>query len=393
MTNDPLAWIADELGSLDKRDLLRQLHAIEGPQSARLRIGGREFVNFSANDYLGLAADSRLVEAAIQAAMKWGWGAGASPLVVGRTQAHAQLERRLAEFEETEAAILFSTGFAANQGAITALVGKGDAVFSDALNHASIVDGCRMSRAEVRVYAHADPSSLQKLLSTTSVSGRRLIVTDSLFSMDGDLAPLAELAELARTYDCMLMIDEAHATGVFGSNGRGVAEHLSCEDGIHIRVGTLSKALGGIGGFVAGSRTLTDWLANRARPYVFSTALPPAAAAAACAALDIVTFEPVRRETLLSRAANLTGRLKRQGWNVGATRSQIIPLLIGEASQALTISAELAGHGYWAPAIRPPSVPAGEARLRISLSYAHDDSMTDGLVEALGRLKAALGKR
>ncbi|HVX60968.1 MAG TPA: 8-amino-7-oxononanoate synthase [Pirellulales bacterium] len=389
MANDPLAWIADELDLLAQRDLHRQLRAIERPQTARLQMGGREFVNFAANDYLGLAADSRLVEAAVRAAKQWGWGAGASPLVVGRTQAHAQLERRLAEFEGTDSAILFSTGFAANQGAITALVGKGDAVFSDALNHASIVDGCRLSRAEVHVYPHADLSSLQKLLATASASGRRLIVTDSLFSMDGDLAPLTDLAELARKYDCMLMVDEAHATGVFGRKGRGVAEHLGCEDGVHIRVGTLSKALGGIGGFVAGSRMLTDWLANRARTYVFSTALPPAAAAAACTALDIVAREPLRRETLLSRAANLTSRLKGQGWNVGTTRSQIIPLLIGEASQALTISATLAGQGYWAPAIRPPSVPAGEARLRISLSYAHDDSMIDGLVEALGRLKAA----
>lgn len=389
MANDPLAWIADELDLLAERDLFRELHATEGPQSARLRIGAREFVNFGANDYLGLAADARLVEAAARAADEWGWGAGASPLLVGRTQAHAQLERRLAEFEAAEAAILFSSGFAANQGAIAALVGKGDAVYSDALNHASIVDGCRLSRAEVHVYSHADPSSLKRLLSKASVSGRRLIVTDSLFSMDGDLAPLTDLAELAREYGCMLMIDEAHATGVFGRNGRGIAEYLGCEDGIHIRVGTLSKALGGIGGFVAGRRTLTNWLANRARPYVFSTAFPPAAAAAACAALDIVANEPLRRETLLSRSADLTERLRGQGWDIGASQSQIIPLLIGEASQALAISAALARQGFWVPAIRPPSVPAGEARLRVSLSYAHDASMIDGLVEALGRLKRA----
>ncbi len=386
MPDDPLAWIGDELASLAERDLLRRLHAHEGAQGARLQIGGREFVNFGSNDYLGLAADRRLVDAAALAAAEQGWGAGASPLVVGRSEAHEELERRLAKFEGTEAALAFTSGFAANQGALCALVSEPDAVYSDALNHASIVDGCRLSRAAVHVYPHADVSALRNLLDASARYRRRLIVTDSLFSMDGDLAPLVELTELARQYDCMLMIDEAHATGVFGASGRGVAEHLGCEAGVHVRVGTLSKALGGIGGFVAGRRTLVDWLANRARPYVFSTAMPPAAAAAARAALDIVRDEPQRRERLLARARKLIDRLHAQGWKSGATQSQIIPLLVGEASQALAMSAELAQEGFWVPAIRPPSVPAGQARLRISLSYAHEESMIDGLVEALGRL-------
>lgn len=388
MAHDPLAWIADELDALARRELLRERRAYDGLQGARLRIDGREFVNFGSNDYLGLAADRRLCDAAARAAAATGWGAGASPLVVGRARAHEELERRLAEFEGTEAAIALSTGFAANQGAITALVGKGDAVYSDALNHASIVDGCRLSRADVHVYAHADLASLKELLSAGEKYRRRLIVTDSLFSMDGDLAPVADLAELARAFDCMLMIDEAHATGVFGSQGRGIAEHLGCEEGVHVRVGTLSKALGGVGGFVAGRRTLIDWLANRARPYVFSTALPPAAAAAACAALDIVRDEPFRRENLLARAAEAVQALRAQGWDVGDAQSQIIPVLIGEASQAMAMSAVLARHGFWVPAIRPPSVPAGKARLRLSLSYSHDALMIDGLLAAMGRLAA-----
>lgn len=386
--NDPLAWLDAELGSLAERDLLRRLHAHEGAQAATLRIAGREYVNFASNDYLGLAGDPRLSAAAAQAASQWGWGAGASPLVVGRSQAHERLERRLAEFEQTEAALLFPTGFAANAGTISALAGEGDAIYSDALNHASIIDGRRLSRATLHVYPHADVSRLRELLASAGRFRRRLIVTDSLFSMDGDLAPLAELGELARRHDCMLMIDEAHATGVFGAHGRGIAEYSDCESLVHIRVGTLSKALGGIGGFVAGSRNLIDWLANRARPYVFSTALPPAAAEAAAVALDIVRDEPWRRERLLKLAADLKRRLQDQGWDAGSSQSQIIPVLVGEAGEALAAADALAQQGYWVPAIRPPSVPAGKARLRISLSCHHDEAIIEGLAKALEDLAA-----
>jgi 8-amino-7-oxononanoate synthase len=386
--DNPLDWLDAELRSLDERDLRRRLRTHEGPQSVRLQIDGREYVSFAANDYLALANDARIIEAAARATTQWGWGAGASPLVVGHSRAHERLEQRLVEFEGAEAALLFATGFAANLGVIAALMGEGDAIYSDALNHASIVDGCRLSRAAVHIYPHADVSRLHDLLAASVKYRRRLIVTDSLFSMDGDMAPLAELSELAQQHDCMLMVDEAHATGIFGAQGRGIAEYLGCEDAIHIRVGTLSKGLGGVGGFVVGRRSLIDWLINRARPYVFSTALPPPAAAAACAALDVVRDEPWRRQRLLSRAAELKHRLLAQGWDIGATQSQIIPLLIGDSAQALAAADALARDAIWIPAIRPPSVPAGQARLRISLSYAHDDAMIDGLVEALGRLAA-----
>ena len=383
MRSDPLAWLDDELAALDKRDLRRRLRTYDGPQGAAFSIDGCPAINFGSNDYLGLAADRRLIVAAARAAEEQGFGGGASPLVVGHSRALERLERRLAEFEGVEAALVFASGFAANSGVIPALAGEGDAVYSDSLNHASIVDGCRLSRAAVHVYPHCDVDKLREMLGAGRDFRRRLIVTDSLFSMDGDLAPLADLADLAERHACMLLVDEAHATGVFGPHGRGIAEQLGVEAGVHVRVGTLSKALGAMGGFVAGRRSLIDWLANRARPYVFSTALAPPVAAAAACALDIVRDEPFRRRELLERSADLTSRLRAQGWQIGPTASQIIPLVVGEPARAVELSANLAARGYWAPAIRPPSVPAGSARLRISLSWAHEPEMIDGLIAAL----------
>jgi 8-amino-7-oxononanoate synthase len=303
-------------------------------------------------------------------------------LVTGYGTHHHLLEERLAQFEGTEAALLFPSGFAANVGAIASLVGQGDTVFTDRKNHASLLDGCRLSRADVRVYPHNDWRMLESLLARRS-GRRRLIVTDSLFSMDGDLAPLAALADLAQQYNAMLLIDEAHATGVFGALGRGVAEALGLEGQIPIRVGTLSKALGSIGGFVAGSRSLIEWLVNRARPYVFSTAAPAAIAAAGITALDIVCDEPQRRSELLTRAQSLRGALAEQGWNVGRSASQIIPVIVGEPDHALALSARLLERGLLVPAIRPPTVPDGEACLRISLSYAHTAEMIAMLVEGM----------
>lgn len=382
-----LDWLDDELAKLRDAGLDRHLQTFAGAQGPTLAIADREFVNFGSNDYLALAGDVRLREAAVSATADQGWGAGASPLVVGHASAHEKLERRLAEFEGTEAALLFSTGYAANVGAITALVGHGDCVFSDELNHASIVDGCRLSRAEVRVYPHNEAAALAEQLQDAKNFRRRLIVTDGLFSMDGDLAPLAELAELADRHDAMLMVDEAHATGVFGAKGRGTGEAAGVEDRIDVRVGTLSKALGSIGGFVAGRRSLIDWLINKARPYIFSTALPPAAAAASVAAVDIVLKEPQRRTELLQRAAALRTALRQQGWNVGPSQSQIIPLIVGDAARTLQIAGQLRERGFLVPPIRPPSVPAGASRLRLSLSYGHTAEQIAALTEVLAELK------
>lgn len=383
-TSDPLAWIADELAALDQHDLRRRLSTRTGEQACRVVIDGRQLVNFGSNDYLALAADPRLAQAVANVVSQEGWGSGASPLVTGHSQFHRQLEQRLAEFEGTEAALVFPSGFAANSGTIAALVATGDVVFTDRKNHASLLDGCRLSRADVRVYPHGDVQRLETLLAQAGGKyRRRLIVSDSLFSMDGDVAPLAELVALAEQYDAMLMIDEAHATGVFGPRGRGVAEHLGLEDRIPVRVGTLSKALGSIGGFVVGSRPLIEWLVNRARPYVFSTAQPAALAAAALAALEIVRDEPQRRTELLARAHQLRHSLVAQGWNTGLSTSQIIPLVVGTPDRALRLSAMLRERGFLIPAIRPPTVPEGEACLRLSLSWGHTPELLGEVTEAL----------
>ncbi|MGO8690237.1 MAG: 8-amino-7-oxononanoate synthase [Thermoguttaceae bacterium] len=386
-TKGPLGWIDAELAALENQGLRRRLATRSSPQSPRMVIDGRELVNFGSNDYLGLAADPRLAAAVAQALQREGWGSGASPLITGHAALHARLEERLAAMEGAEAALLFPSGFAANLGAVAALVGGGDVVFSDRNNHASLLDGCRLSRADVRVYPHGDWHALDGLLSRAAGRGRRLIVTDSLFSMDGDLAPLVELIELAARRGAMLLMDEAHATGVFGHRGRGVAEHLGVDErvaaGVGVRVGTLSKALGCAGGFVAGSRTLVEWLLNRARSYIYSTAAPAATAAAALAALDIVAAEPQRGVELLARAASLRDALAAQGWDVGRSQSQIIPLLVGSPARALELSARLRDRGLLVPAIRPPTVPEGQSRLRISLTAAHTPEMIEMLLLAL----------
>jgi len=383
---NPLSWIDEELSRLERERLNRRLATRNRAQSATIELDGRELVNFGSNDYLGLASDPRVARAASEAAAREGWGSGASPLVTGHATLHQQLARRLAEFEGTQSALVFSTGFAANAGAVASLVGPGDAVYCDAFNHASLWDGCRLSRADVRVYPHADVQRLAELLARSEKYRRRLIATDAVFSMDGDLAPLVELADLAERYGAMLLVDEAHATGVFGALGRGVCEQLGVEDRVHVRVGTLSKALGGMGGFVAGSRSLIEWLVHRARPYVFSTAAPAASAAASMAALDIVRDEPWRRRQLLEQSGRLRGALAGQGWDVGASAGPIIPVLVGPPERALRLSAQLRDRGLFVPAIRPPTVPEGRSRLRVSLSAGHTEPMLSALLEALKTL-------
>ncbi len=388
--SDPLDWIDGELTALEARSLRRALTTHEGPQQATLSFDGRQLVNFGSNDYLGLSADPRLREAAARAAESEGWGAGASPLVTGHAQAHRRLEQRLAEFEGTEAALVFSSGYAANMGAISALVGRSDAIYSDAGNHASMIDGCRLSRAAVHIYPHGDAAALEALLRSGTSYRRRLIVTESVFSMEGDLAPLLELAALAARFECMLLVDEAHATGVFGARGRGLAEHLGVEDRVHVRVGTLSKALGCVGGFVCGRESLIQWLVNRARPYIFSTASPPAASAAAVAALDIVDSEPWRRTTLRDRSTALASQLREQGWSIGGSASHVIPLVIGDAAATMRLAGQLREQGILVPGVRPPSVAPGRSLLRISLSYAHTSDQIAQLLDALAGLRDAV---
>ncbi len=391
-----LSWLESALGELEARGLRRRLATRCGPQGPSIVLDGQTLLNFGSNDYLGLAGDPRLAAAAIDAIQREGWGSGASPLITGRADSFRDLERRLAEFEAAEAALVFPSGFAANVGAIASLVDRQDAIFADQKNHASLIDGCRLSRASLHVYRHADLAHLADLLATCRSPARNWIVTDSLFSMDGDLAPLPELAALAQQNSALLIVDEAHATGVFGPHGRGLCEFFGVEDQVAVRIGTLSKALGCGGGFVVGRRSLIDWLANRARPYVFSTAQPSANAAAAIAALEIVVSEPHRREELLSRAAEVQTTLRTQGWITGVSRgspaqnphspSQIIPLFVGDPNQAMALSAELRSRGLFVPGIRPPSVPEGESLLRISLSWCHDPPALDKLCSTLAEL-------
>ncbi len=378
------AWIADQLAALSAEGLRRELAIRPGPQQAAL---ASDAINFGSNDYLGLASDHRLTAAAHAAAREEGWGSGASPLITGRSRYHAELEAALARLERTEAALLFPSGFAANAGVIPALADRGDIIFGDAKNHASIIDGCRLSRAERQVYRHLDLAQLEELLTSANSYRRRLIVTDSLFSMDGDVAPLEELASLAKRYDAMLLVDEAHATGVFGKHGGGLVESLQLEDHIPVRIGTLSKALGTGGGFVCGPQPVIDWLANKARSYVFSTAQPAAVAAAGLAALEIVEHEQERRTELLARAANLRETLAADGWNIGDSTSQIIPLVIGVVSETMRLAGALRDQGFLVPGIRPPTVPAGESLLRISLCYGHTPEMIARLVEVLRTLR------
>ncbi len=395
MPADRLAWIDDEFETLESLDLRRSLRLRSGVQGPTVTIDNQQVVNFGSNDYLGLAADARIAAAVRDALDGDRYGSGASPLIVGRSDLHDALERELARFEQTEAALVFPSGFAANVGAITALASRGDIIFSDAKNHASIVDGCRLSGARVQVYPHADVDYLNTMIGQAKQFRRRLIVTDTLFSMDGDFAPLVELVDLAQANDCMLMVDEAHATGVFGEGGRGVAELLGVEDRIDIRVGTMSKALGCAGGFVAGSQALIDWLANRARTYVFSTAPPDPWCAAALAAVKIVEQQPERRARLLTSANKLAQGLREQGWQLGDNparshlpQSQIIPVFLGEPALTIQFADALLAQGIFVPGIRPPSVPEGESLLRISVSSAHTDEHFDCLMSAMGEIRS-----
>ncbi|MGD9855698.1 MAG: 8-amino-7-oxononanoate synthase [Planctomycetaceae bacterium] len=377
-------WLADELAALESAGWRRHRRTVTPLPNGECEIDGRRLINFASNDYLGLTGDKRLCEAARRALEDTGAGAGASALVSGRTVWHERLEQRLAEFEGTESALLFPTGYAANVGTLAALAGRGDVVFSDQLNHASLIDGCRLSRATVCVYPHRDVDRLADELNRHRDARRRLIVTDGVFSMDGDVAPLAELSNLAKIHGAMLLVDEAHGTGVLGERGRGACEALGV-DGPHlIRVGTLSKAMGAVGGFVAGPLELIEFLWNRARTQIFSTAMPPALCAAACTALDILRDEPQRRRHLRDLSSRLRNALSWGGVPVPLSdETPIVPVVVGQADAAVRMAAELARHGLFVPAIRPPTVPDGTSRLRISLSAAHSPAAIEQFADRL----------
>ncbi len=377
-------WITCELQALDEAGLRRRERVCEPLPHGRCRVNGVELVNFASNDYLGLASDPRVIAASLDATARYGTGARASALVSGRTPLHAELELAIAQFEGTASAVLFPTGYAANVGAISCLVEAGDVVFCDRLNHASLVDGCRLSGARLRVYSHGDLGQLSNELDKAKDTRRRLIVTDSLFSMDGDAAPLAELLALAEQSQSMFLVDEAHATGVYGATGRGLSEEAGLADSASVRVGTLSKAIGSQGGFIAGSQELCDWVRNTARTQMFSTALTPGACGAALESLRLIQSESDRRERVRGLARQLRAKLLAAGWQVtGEADCPIVPVLIGEPQAAVELSQGLRQQGFLVPAIRPPTVPRGTSRLRISLTAEHTHEDIERCVEIL----------
>ncbi len=380
-------FIESELCRLKEAGLYRKLRRVEGDQGPTLILDGREVINFSSNNYLGITNHPALGEAAKAAIDRYGCGTGASRLISGNMTLHEELERKIAEFKGTEAVLVFNSGFQANTGVVSTLVGEGDAVFSDALNHASIIDGCRLSRAKAVVYAHLDLNQLEHELKQSQVVRRRLIVTESLFSMDGDEAPLADIVELAEKYGAMVMVDEAHATGVYEPNGAGLVAKLGLGDRVLVQMGTLGKALGGFGAYVAGSKALRDLLINRCRSFIFTTALPPAVMAMAIAAIDLVRNEPERRKALTDNSERLRAGLRGLGYQLGDSGHQILPLMVGDANRCMELSQRLLERGVFAHGIRPPTVPPGTSRLRITLMATHTAEQINQAVETFKEVK------
>jgi 8-amino-7-oxononanoate synthase len=362
--------LQDRLDELKGLGLYRRMRMVSGPQGPRVVLDGKPVLLLCSNNYLGLADHPRVREAAADAAMRWGAGAGASRLVSGNMTLHRRLEERLAAFKGTQSALLFGSGYLANAGVIPALACKDEIVFSDELNHASIIDGCRLAGAETFVYRHADVEHLAWGLRNADGRGA-LIVTDGVFSMDGDVAPLEDIVELARRHDVRVMVDDAHGTGTLGPAGRGAVAEAGLDGEVDVIVGTLGKALGSYGAFVACDHALTRYLVNAARPLIFSTGLPPAAAAAAMAALELVQEQPRRVERLADNAATLRDELAREGFDVSGSETQIVPLIVGEAGLAVRICEAALEQGVFAQAIRPPTVPDGTSRLRLAVMASH----------------------
>lgn len=381
-----LAWpdyIVHAIRELKEKGLYRQLKILDSAPGAAVKVGRRSVLVFCSNDYLGLATDPRMKTAAVRAVRTWGTGVGASRLISGNITLYRTLEQAVSKLKRVEAALVFSSGYATNVGVITSLAGPGDLILSDALNHASIVDACRLSRAEIAVFPHRDVHALESLLRRTRVQGRVMIVTDGVFSMDGDLAPLPELSALSRQYGALLVVDDAHGTGVIGPNGGGIFDHFGLKDPAALQVGTFSKALGSLGGFAVASAEMVDFLVNHARSLIYSTGLPPSVLAANAEALRIVVEEPNRRKHLHRLAGYLRQALAPLGFSPVDGPTPIIPLVVGEAEEAVRLSAYLWDEGIFVPPIRPPTVPEGQSRLRVSLSALHRQEDVDRLVYAI----------
>ena len=379
---ESLHWLEEDLGAIRSDNLFRPVRVRLGRQSGTVTLNDLQLINFGSNDYLGYAGDSRLIKASAKGACSEGAGAGASPLVSGHSALHESLGQNISSLLDTEETLIFPSGYAANTSTIACLTGPHDLIVSDAHNHASIIDGCRLSGANIQIYPHRNITEAANLLRSIPAR-RRLIVTDSLFSMDGTIAPLADMAQLAHDTKSMLLVDEAHATGLFGIHGSGLVEETGIASSVAVRIGTLSKALGSSGGFVSGHRTLIDYLRHRARSWMFSTAHPPASAAAAIQAIKLLSEEPFRRKKLTESAALFRQKLLSHGVDIGDAEAHVVPVFVKTPQRAVQIAASLVRDGFFVPAIRPPSVPTDSSLLRVSLSYIHTQDTIDSLSNSI----------
>ena len=387
-TKNPLQFLDEALAELKAEGLYRKLRVLAGEQRAAARFDAKDVINLSSNNYLGLTTHPKLREAALQAVKELGVGSGSVRTIAGTMELHMQLERRIAAFKKTEGSVVFQSGFAANAGTVAAILGKDDLILSDELNHASIIDGARLSRAAIRVFPHRDTAALGRLLEETASVKRRLVITDGVFSMDGDIAPMREIAALARAHGAIMMVDDAHASGVLGQAGRGTVDHFGLHGQVDIQVGTLSKAIGVLGGYVCGSNALIEYLYHRARPFLFSTSHPPAVAAACLAAFDVLESEPERIEKLWSNTKRFKEGLKRAGFDTGSSETPITPIFVGEADLAMKFSDRLFERGLFAQGIGYPTVAKGRARLRTIVTATHTEAELDralSILEDVGR--------
>jgi glycine C-acetyltransferase len=388
---DPLSFLRDELDALESQGLYRHPRVLNRDQAARTTVDGREVVNLSSNNYLGLTTHPRLRKAALAAIEEFGVGTGSVRTIAGTMTLHVELEKRLAAFKETEAVVVFQSGFAANAGTVAAILTKDDVVVSDELNHASIIDGCRLSKASIRVFPHRDAAAARAIVRELPKAQRKLLITDGVFSMDGDLGALPDLCAVAEEHGCIMMVDDAHASGVFGRNGRGTVDHFGLHGRVDIQVGTLSKAIGALGGYVAGSRNLIEFLQHRGRPFLFSTSHPPSVTATCIAALDVLLEEPWLMDALWNNARFFKAGLHDLGFNTGLSQSPITPVIVGDASVAMRLSDRLFEEGVFAQGIGFPTVARDKARVRTIVTATHTRGDLQFALDAFKKVGDQLG--
>jgi glycine C-acetyltransferase len=388
---DPLQYLAEELDTLKSQGLYRRLRVLDDEQKAHTSIDHRSVVNLSSNNYLGLTTHPRLRERALAATQTLGVGSGSVRTIAGTMSIHMELERRLAAFKRTEATVVFQSGFTANAGTVSSILGKDDFIVSDELNHASIIDGARLSRATIKVFPHRDAKAARAIVQELPRERRRLIISDGVFSMDGDLGALPALCDIAEEFGCVMMVDDAHASGVFGTNGRGTIDHFGLHGRVDIQVGTLSKAIGALGGYVAGSRTLIEFLYHRARPFLFSTSHPPAVAASCLAAIDVLESEPELIERLWDNTRFFKSGLQSLGFDTGASESPITPVIVGDAALAMKLSDVLFENGVFAQGIGFPTVPRGKARVRTIVTATHTRDELQFALDCFAKVGRSIG--